>query len=214
MCSTVISFSLFQFKTVASHQYLEPGTFKYIYLYHHRTQAKQLWGLFIPGLKRATVFVVDTVRSNQLPSLPALYNSERSAFMAKPDRTAAIVPEADHVFEVVAETDVKRVYRQIGRLLAAYMQVYWYRILSERQTMFRTVLRSRTIFPRLLLQVTNFGSGSTHNKHGYDRLLLQKTDFVTTHMKNLNFNKKASINLDLVPKMGKKIDLLSLKKCI
>jgi DNA polymerase epsilon subunit 1 len=112
-----------QFKTVASHQYLEPGTFKYIYLYHHRTQAKQLWGLFIPGQKRAAVFVVDTVRSNQLPSLPALYNSERAAFMAKPDRTAAIVPEADHTFEATAETDVKKVHRQIGRLLAAYMQV-------------------------------------------------------------------------------------------
>ncbi len=84
---------------MASHQYLEPGTFKYIYLYHHRTAAKQLWGLFIPGTKRAAVYVVDTVRSNQLPSLPSLYNAERSAFMAKPDRTATVVPDADHTFE-------------------------------------------------------------------------------------------------------------------
>ncbi len=111
-----------QFKTVASHQYLEPGTFKYIYLYHHRTAAKQLWGLFIPGTKRAAVYVVDTVRSNQLPSLPSLYNAERSAFMDKPDRTATVVPDADHTFEMAAETDVRRVHRAIGRLLAAYQQ--------------------------------------------------------------------------------------------
>lgn len=107
---------------MASHQYLEPGTFKYIYLYQHRTQAKQIWGLFIPGLRRATIFVVDTVRSNQLPNMPTLFNTERSAFLNKPDRTAAVVPEADHTFEVAAETDVRRVHRQIGRLLAAYQQ--------------------------------------------------------------------------------------------
>ena len=29
--------------------YIETGTFKFIYLYQHRTAAKQMWGVFIPG---------------------------------------------------------------------------------------------------------------------------------------------------------------------
>ena len=50
------------------------GSYKYIYLYHHKTQTKQMWGLFIPGQKKASIFVIDTVRSNQMPGLNALFN--------------------------------------------------------------------------------------------------------------------------------------------
>ena len=44
---------------------------------------KSLLGLFVPTSKKASVFVVDTVRSNQMPNLGALYNSERSAYLSK-----------------------------------------------------------------------------------------------------------------------------------
>ncbi len=34
-----------------------------------------MWGLMVPGQKKGTVWVVDTVRSNQLPSLTNLFNN-------------------------------------------------------------------------------------------------------------------------------------------
>ena len=64
--------SWLQFKTLASYHYLEPGSYKYLYLYHHRQGSKALWGLLLPGQKKCTVWVQDTVRSNQLPSLAPL----------------------------------------------------------------------------------------------------------------------------------------------
>jgi len=114
--------SWLQFKTLASYQYLEPGSYKYIYLYHHKTANKAMWGLMIPGQKKGTVFVVDTVRSNQMPGLTALFNSERSSYLAKPDRVSSVVPEADHGFDVKLETDVKQVGRQLGKLIGSYLQ--------------------------------------------------------------------------------------------
>ena len=38
------------------------------------------------GQKKASVFVVDTVQSNQLPGMNGMYNSERAAHISKPDR--------------------------------------------------------------------------------------------------------------------------------
>ena len=114
--------SWMQFKSLASYHYLEPGSYKYIYLYHHRQGSKAIWGLMIPGTKRATVWVVDTVRSKQLPSLPTLFNNERAAYMAKQDRPEGEVPGADHTWDVRLETEERQVGRQVGRLLAAYLQ--------------------------------------------------------------------------------------------
>ena len=41
--------------------------------------SKMIFGLFFPMSKKCNVFVVDTVRSDQLPNLPALYNAERNS---------------------------------------------------------------------------------------------------------------------------------------
>ena len=40
---------------------------------------KQMFGLFFPMSKKASVFVVDTVRTNQMPNMNALYNAEHNA---------------------------------------------------------------------------------------------------------------------------------------
>ena len=53
--------SWLQFKTMASYQYLEPNSYKYIYLYHHKTGNKAMFGLIIPSQKKGTIFVLDTV---------------------------------------------------------------------------------------------------------------------------------------------------------
>lgn len=38
-----------------------------------------LYGLFFPMAKKGTIFVVDTVRSDQMPNLNAMFNAERNA---------------------------------------------------------------------------------------------------------------------------------------
>lgn len=104
-----------QFKTLANYHYLPRGSYKTVYLYQHRGGgAKSLFALFVPATRRAHVFVVDTVRSNQMPNLNNVYNSERAAFV---DRDAAeasqaeasSIPEADYAFEVRVETDLRQV---------------------------------------------------------------------------------------------------------
>lgn len=75
------SFQLSQlsFKTLAHHPYLESGidTLKYIYVYHHKCGNKVMIAMFFPS-KKANFFVVDTVRTNQMPNLVNLYNEERT----------------------------------------------------------------------------------------------------------------------------------------
>ena len=46
------------------------------YLYF--SGSKMMYGLFIPLSKKGTIFVVDTVRSDQMPNLNALFNAERN----------------------------------------------------------------------------------------------------------------------------------------
>ena len=80
------SFQLSQlsFKTLAHHPYLESGidTMKYIYIYHHKCGNKVMIALFLPS-KKVNFFVVDTVRTNQMPNLVNLYNEERNKKMAQ-----------------------------------------------------------------------------------------------------------------------------------
>ena len=113
--------SWLQFKTLASYQYLEPGSFKYMYLYHHTSGTKAMWGLMVPGQKKGTVWVVDTVRSNQLPGLAALYNSERTSYLGREGRQPGAVPDPDHAWDVRLETDIRQVGKQLGRLVTAYL---------------------------------------------------------------------------------------------
>ena len=110
-----------QFKTLAHYHYLPERSFRTVYFYHHKVGNKALLGLFVPTSKKASVFVVDTVRSNQMPNLNAMYGSERSAYINK-GGTEGKVPEGDYAFEVRVETDLRQVHRQIQRLLTAYRE--------------------------------------------------------------------------------------------
>ncbi|XP_076438241.1 DNA polymerase epsilon catalytic subunit A-like [Babylonia areolata] len=108
-----------EFRTLAQFPYLEPGSMKYIYLYHHICGNKMLLGLFFPVSKRATVFVVDTVRSDQMPNLQALFNAERNTKLSKGGEETSL-PAGNHTFEVKLEKDVRQVHRAIQRLLSVY----------------------------------------------------------------------------------------------
>lgn len=45
-----------------------------------------IFGLFFPMSKKCTVFAVDTVRSDQMPNLPALYNAERNSRQVRKEK--------------------------------------------------------------------------------------------------------------------------------
>ena len=71
-----------QFLSLAHHPYLQPqtGTLRHLYLYHNRapTGHRAMFGLFLTPSKRVVVFVLDTVRTNQMPNMANMYNNEHS----------------------------------------------------------------------------------------------------------------------------------------
>ncbi|XP_058888909.1 DNA polymerase epsilon catalytic subunit A-like [Acipenser ruthenus] len=107
-----------EMRSLAQFSYLEPGSVRHIYLYHHGQGNKALFGLFIPSQRKASIFVLDTVRSNQMPSLTALYAAERAALLEKLGED--LLPPEKHTFEVRAESDPKTVYRALQRALLNY----------------------------------------------------------------------------------------------
>nr|XP_020761351.1 DNA polymerase epsilon catalytic subunit A isoform X4 [Odocoileus virginianus texanus] len=109
-----------EMRSLAQFSYLEPGSIRHIYLYHHAQGHKALFGIFVPSQRKAAVFVLDTVRSNQMPSLNALYSAEHSLLLEKVG--PELLPPEKHAFEVRAETDLKIVCRAIQRFLLTYKE--------------------------------------------------------------------------------------------
>ncbi|XP_030795668.1 DNA polymerase epsilon catalytic subunit A isoform X1 [Rhinopithecus roxellana] len=109
-----------EMRSLAQFSYLEPGSIRHIYLYHHAQGHKALFGIFIPSQRRASVFVLDTVRSNQMPNLGTLYSAEHGLLLEKVG--PELLPPPKHTFEVRAETDLKTICRAIQRFLLAYKE--------------------------------------------------------------------------------------------
>ncbi|KAG9339579.1 hypothetical protein JZ751_023470 [Albula glossodonta] len=107
-------------RSLAQFSYLEPGSVRHIYLYHHSQGHKALFGLFIPAQRKASIFVLDTVRSNQMPNLSSLYGAERTALLEK--TSEELLPPEKHTFEVRAENDAKAIYRALQRILLNYKE--------------------------------------------------------------------------------------------
>ena len=105
------------FKTLAHYHYLNSENFKTLYFYHHKVGSKALFGLFLPMSKKALIFVLDTVRSNQMPNLNTMYNNERNSIKLGENEK---LPEADFSFEIKIENDARQVYRQIQKALTSY----------------------------------------------------------------------------------------------
>lgn len=58
--------------------YLDLSVVKYIYIYYHQSGTKSMIGVFVTPASKATIFVVDTVRTNQMPNMNVLYNLART----------------------------------------------------------------------------------------------------------------------------------------
>lgn len=111
-----------EFRTIRHQPYLKDGgKMKRIFLYQHNsaTGKREMWGLFVPAIKKAIIIVLDTVRTNQMPAMKNFYATERTSFIQTHNEASEQLPE-DMSFEVFIEVDVKLVYRHIGRLLSLY----------------------------------------------------------------------------------------------
>nr|CAD7258615.1 unnamed protein product [Timema shepardi] len=115
-----------QFRSLAHSPYLHrqaDGTHavKHVYLYHNRAPAghRAMFGLFLAPSKRAVIFVLDTVRTNQMPNMVSLYNAERTNKISR-GKSEDLLPPGELTFEIRVETDPRQVHRLIQRALQDY----------------------------------------------------------------------------------------------
>lgn len=89
------TFSLTQleFKSVGQAPYLtELHHLKKIFLYQHSIPSgkREMWGLFMEPIKKAIIIILDTVRTNQLPNLRALFVNERRTYLQDKDESVVV----------------------------------------------------------------------------------------------------------------------------
>ncbi|KYN42982.1 DNA polymerase epsilon catalytic subunit A [Trachymyrmex septentrionalis] len=112
-----------EYKSIAFHPYLKrTESINYIFLYHHWSSNRQraLWGLFLSASRRAHIFVLDSVVSNQLPNMNILYTNERKAILeTNGEDSISELPEIMQ-FMVQAETNFQHVCRTLQAALTTY----------------------------------------------------------------------------------------------
>ncbi|XP_059611898.1 DNA polymerase epsilon catalytic subunit 1 [Phlebotomus argentipes] len=119
------SFSLehLEFRSDKDHTYLQSyGQLKKIFLYQHSsaTGKRNMWGVFVPSTKKATILVSDSVRTDQMPNLKTLYHAEIKSFRANMrEEQKDLLPPSEMDFEIVFETEARNVHRAIQRILSA-----------------------------------------------------------------------------------------------
>ncbi|XP_053980973.1 DNA polymerase epsilon catalytic subunit 1 [Hylaeus volcanicus] len=112
-----------EFKSIAIQPYLKNvHEINYVFLYHHWSSNHQraLWGLFLNTSKRAHIFVLDKVSSNQMANLNTLYVEERktAVSMSGEDKVKTL-PESMQ-FVMRFETNFQQVCRVLQAAITAY----------------------------------------------------------------------------------------------
>ncbi|XP_026760531.2 DNA polymerase epsilon catalytic subunit 1 [Galleria mellonella] len=111
-----------QFKSVAHQSYLQKqdgvAPIKHIFLYQHSAanSSRSMWALVLPPIKKGYIFVLDTVKTNQMPNMNTLYSTERTAKINL-GTAESTLPAAELTWEVSLETEARAVYRGIQRAL-------------------------------------------------------------------------------------------------
>ncbi|PBC29548.1 DNA polymerase epsilon catalytic subunit A [Apis cerana cerana] len=119
------TFSLDQleFKSIAVQPYLQNlHEINYVFLYHHWSSNHQraLWGLFLNASKRAHIFILDSVSSNQMPNMNTLYTQERDIVISMNGADKVkFLPESMQ-FTLKFETNFQQVCRIIQAAITAY----------------------------------------------------------------------------------------------
>ncbi|KAL6267362.1 hypothetical protein P5V15_000437 [Pogonomyrmex californicus] len=133
-----------EFKSIAFQPYLkQTESINYIFLYHHWSANRQraLWGLFLSTSKRAHVFVLDSVASNQLPNMNTLYTHERKAILEQngEDKINRLPKNMQFVAQV--ETNFQQVCRTLQAALTTYKnEGHGATIIINQTALDRTVL--------------------------------------------------------------------------
>lgn len=99
------------------------GHLRQIFMYHHTIPSgkKSLWGLFLTPSQKAIIIVHDTVRTNQVPTMKNLYQTERQALLSGNEEDDEKLPPGDIQFDVHVEIDIK----QVRSLLGFYHSFEW-----------------------------------------------------------------------------------------
>ncbi|XP_022817983.1 DNA polymerase epsilon catalytic subunit A [Spodoptera litura] len=119
------SLSQLQFKSVGLQPYLQKQDgvppVKHIYLYQHSAlnSSRSMWALILPPVKRAYIYVLDTVKTNQVPNMSTLYLAERTAKINLGTEESSL-PGSELTWEVVVETEARAVSRHLQRALQRY----------------------------------------------------------------------------------------------
>ncbi|OAD60585.1 DNA polymerase epsilon catalytic subunit A [Eufriesea mexicana] len=112
-----------EFKSIAVQPYLKNlHEINYIFLYHHWSSNHQraLWGLFLNTSKRAHIFVLDSVSSNQMPNMNTLYTQERNIVESmNGSEKVKFLPKSMY-FELRFETNFQQVCRILQAAITAY----------------------------------------------------------------------------------------------
>nr|XP_026494308.1 DNA polymerase epsilon catalytic subunit A [Vanessa tameamea] len=117
--------SQLQFKSVAHQPYLQKqdgvSPIKHIFLYQHSApnSSRSMWALILGPIKRGYIFVLDTVKTNQLPNMNTLYSAERTAKINLGAAEGAL-PAGELAWEAALETDPRAVCRGLQRALLRY----------------------------------------------------------------------------------------------
>ncbi|KAK0098900.1 hypothetical protein PV326_000061 [Microctonus aethiopoides] len=110
-----------QMKVGMSESYLKQrNAIKFIFLYHHWSHNRQrsLYGLFLGPSKRCHIFILDSVKTNQMPNMNSLYTQEKNNIKTN-SRNDQTIPDEMH-FEVRIETNVQIINRQLQAALKSY----------------------------------------------------------------------------------------------
>ena len=71
------------------------------------SHSRALYGVFINATRKAHLFVLDRVRTNQMPNMGSLYSHERTSRLARYDNYP--VPLEDFTFDIRVDTEMRRV---------------------------------------------------------------------------------------------------------
>ena len=83
---------------------------------------RALFGVFIVPTRKAHLFVLDRVRTNQMPNMTSLYRNERAERLTKIDNYPA--PPDDFTFDLRVDTEIRRV--SLDNVLSVHIIIMWY----------------------------------------------------------------------------------------
>ncbi|RNA10734.1 DNA polymerase epsilon catalytic subunit A [Brachionus plicatilis] len=100
-------------------EYLTNNFPKTIFLFVHNNSTKMIIGIFLPTTNTAQVLILDSVKTNNMPNLSSLLNSEREKRL-NCGIGEEFLPNASQKFEIKIEINEAKVYKTLDKIFSAY----------------------------------------------------------------------------------------------